>query len=42
MRLDFKILCMTIARVLRSDGVSAPGEATVKKFTGSQDRNSPN
>ncbi|HEX5127165.1 MAG TPA: sugar transferase [Rhodocyclaceae bacterium] len=36
MMLDFKILCMTIARVFRGDGVSAPGEATVKKFTGQQ------
>lgn len=33
--LDFKILILTIIRVLKKDGVSADGEATMSKFTGS-------
>ncbi len=32
--LDFKILVMTIIKVLKKDGVSAEGEATMPKFTG--------
>lgn len=32
--LDFKILLMTISKVLKKDGVSAEGEATMPKFTG--------
>ena len=32
--LDFKILAMTIIKVLKKDGVSAEGEATMQKFTG--------
>lgn len=32
--LDMKILLMTVAKVLRRDGISANGEATVSKFTG--------
>ncbi|MEH6714998.1 sugar transferase [Parasphingorhabdus flavimaris] len=32
--LDFKILVMTIIKVLKKDGVSADGEATMSKFTG--------
>lgn len=34
--LDLRILCLTVARVLRRDGVSAPGEATMAKFVGSR------
>ncbi|MFC5516267.1 sugar transferase [Kaistia terrae] len=32
--LDVKILCMTIAKVLRRDGISAAGEATMTPFEG--------
>jgi sugar transferase EpsL len=32
--LDLRILLMTIKKVLRSEGISAEGEATMKKFTG--------
>ena len=34
MALDFKILIMTIVKVLTKDGVSADGEATMSRFTG--------
>jgi sugar transferase EpsL len=34
LRLDLRILAMTAARVLRGEGVSAPGEATMPEFTG--------
>ncbi len=33
--LDLKILWLTVWRVLRRDGISAAGEATMAKFTGS-------
>jgi len=33
--LDTKILLMTVARVLRRDGINASGSATMPKFTGS-------
>jgi lipopolysaccharide/colanic/teichoic acid biosynthesis glycosyltransferase len=33
--LDIKILFMTVASVLRKDGINAPGSATMPKFTGS-------
>ena len=33
--LDLKILLLTVLRVIRQDGISAPGEATRSKFTGS-------
>lgn len=33
--LDLKIIVMTVSRVLRRDGVSAEGEATMPKFRGS-------
>lgn len=33
--LDLKILWMTVAKVLKRDGISAEGEATMPKFTGS-------
>ena len=33
--LDLKILCMTVRKVLVRDGISAAGEATMPKFTGS-------
>lgn len=36
-RLDFKILCMTVARVLKREGISAQGEATMARFNGSGD-----
>ncbi|MDL2342996.1 sugar transferase [Deinococcus sp. MIMF12] len=32
--LDLRILWMTVAKVLRRDGISAQGEATMPKFTG--------
>ena len=33
--LDMKIILMTIKKVIEREGISAAGEATVKKFTGS-------
>jgi len=35
--LDLKILLLTVARVVARDGISAKGEATMAKFTGSRD-----
>ena len=35
-RLDLKILMLTVLRVIKSDGVSQSGVATVEKFTGTQ------
>ena len=35
--LDLKILWMTVTKVLRRDGISAAGEATMPKFTGSKE-----
>lgn len=34
--LDLKILCMTIWKVIRREGISAPGQATQTRFAGSQ------
>ena len=34
--LDLKILLLTVWKVFRRDGISAPGQATQTKFTGSQ------
>ena len=34
--LDIKILCMTVRKVLMRDGISAGGEATMSKFTGTE------
>lgn len=36
LRLDMEILARTVFKVLRRDGISAPGEATVSRFTGSE------
>ncbi|MBD7947941.1 sugar transferase [Psychrobacter communis] len=36
--LDFKILAKTVKQVLIKDGISADGEATMSKFTGSQNQ----
>ena len=36
LRLDLKIIWLTILRVLRADGVSRPGHATMPRFTGSR------
>jgi lipopolysaccharide/colanic/teichoic acid biosynthesis glycosyltransferase len=36
--LDLKILWLTLYRVLRSDDINQPGEATVSKFTGTGGR----
>jgi lipopolysaccharide/colanic/teichoic acid biosynthesis glycosyltransferase len=36
LRLDLRILVATVSRVLTGDGISAPGEATMTEFTGSQ------
>jgi sugar transferase EpsL len=35
-RLDLKIIAMTAWRVLRPQGISQPGQATMTRFTGSQ------
>lgn len=35
MRLDLQILKRTVAQVLTGAGVSAPGEATMARFSGS-------
>lgn len=35
--LDLKILWLTVRKVLRRDGISAAGEATMPKFTGKSD-----
>ena len=35
--LDMKILWLTVVRVIRRDGISAAGEATMTKFTGTRD-----
>lgn len=34
--LDFKIIGMTIVKVLRREGISQPGQATAEPFTGNQ------
>jgi lipopolysaccharide/colanic/teichoic acid biosynthesis glycosyltransferase len=34
--LDLKILLLTIKKVIKRDGISAQGEATMNKFTGSK------
>jgi lipopolysaccharide/colanic/teichoic acid biosynthesis glycosyltransferase len=34
--LDLKIIALTVARVVRRDGISAAGDATMPRFTGSQ------
>jgi lipopolysaccharide/colanic/teichoic acid biosynthesis glycosyltransferase len=36
--LDIKILWMTVKKVLVRDGISAPGDATMPKFRGNNDR----
>lgn len=36
--LDIKIIGMTIAKVLKRDGISAEGEATMPRFTGKEPR----
>lgn len=36
--LDLKIIFMTVKKVLRHEGISAEGEATMQKFMGSKDR----
>lgn len=36
LKLDLKIILLTIQRVFRRDGISAQGEATMPRFTGSQ------
>ena len=38
LRLDLKIIALTFLRVVRRSGVSAPGIATMTRFTGSPDR----
>lgn len=32
--LDFKIICLTVWKVLKRDGISAEGDVTMSKFTG--------
>ena len=34
MRLDIKIICLTLKKVIVKEGISADGEATMSKFTG--------
>lgn len=36
--LDLKILFLTVKKVLNRDGINAVGEATMPKFSGSEDR----
>lgn len=36
--LDLKILLMTVCKVIKRDGISEAGEATMTKFTGTQDK----
>jgi len=38
LRLDIRILAMTAWKVLRREGINAPGEATAQEFMGSQPR----
>jgi hypothetical protein len=38
MWLDIRILWLTVKKVLMRDGISATGEATMPKFTGSMPR----
>jgi len=40
MSLDLKILCLTLERVVRRDGIAAVGEATMSRFEGSDARQS--
>ena len=35
--LDIKILCMTVFKVMRRDGISSSGEATMAKFEGTRE-----
>ena len=35
--LDIKVLFLTVKKVLIRDGISADGEATMAKFTGSEE-----
>lgn len=37
--LDLRVLAMTVGRLLTRSGISAEGEATMPRFTGSKDRN---
>ncbi len=37
--LDIRILLLTLGKVLRSEGISEPGEATMTRFTGSGSHN---
>ncbi len=37
--LDVKILILTIKKVFIKEGITAEGEATIRKFTGSKDKN---
>ena len=37
--LDLKILFLTVWKVVRRDGISAPGQATVERFQGSSQNN---
>lgn len=39
--LDLRILAITIGKVIRRDGISAAGEATMPEFVGSSTRNAP-
>jgi len=36
LRLDIRILALTFGKVLRREGISAPGEATAREFMGSE------
>ena len=38
LRLDLKILWLTLIRVLRREGINADGHATMPEFTGTKDR----
>jgi len=38
LRLDLKILALTVWKILKREGISAPGEATMARFTGKEPR----
>jgi len=38
MKLDMKIILMTICKILKREGISQPGQATMEEFRGSQER----
>jgi len=37
--LDIKIIAMTIGKILKREGISHPGQATMEEFTGAGAKN---